>query len=202
VTEQRASGAVPGLRYVPGYLEPDVHDRLLDEIDLQSWHAVVDQRRIQFYGYWYNHAKGGLYRIGALPVWASELVLRLKHDDLMPYLADQLIVSEYTPGQGIPPHVDAPVFADVIVGISLGSTCIMEFTRAGHRSEQVLLEPRSALVLSGEVRDTWQHSIPARETDPWMERTLRRSRRVSLTFRRMLQLSGDGEVARQIHEQM
>jgi hypothetical protein len=54
VTEQLASGSVPGLRYVPGYLEPDVHDRLLDEIDLQSWHAVGDQRRIQFYGYWYS----------------------------------------------------------------------------------------------------------------------------------------------------
>ena len=101
---------------------------LLAEIDSQPWHDIGGQRRIQFYGYWSNHAKGGLYRVGDLPGWANEVAARLEHDRLMPYLADQLIVTEYQPGQGIRPHVDAPIFADVIVGITLGSACIMELT--------------------------------------------------------------------------
>jgi alkylated DNA repair dioxygenase AlkB len=138
--------AVLGLRYVPEYLKWDTHDRLLAEVQAQPWHAIGDQRRIQFYGYWYDHAEGGMYRIGALPSWARELARCVVKDDLMPYVADQLIVSEYMPGQGIRPHVDAPVFADVIVVVSLGSQCIMEFTGAGTRKEEVLLEPRSALV--------------------------------------------------------
>ena len=105
----------------------------------------------------------------------------------MPCVADQLIVTEYQPGEGIRPHVDAPVFADVIVGVTLGSTCVMEFARAGHPTERVLLEPRSAVVLAGEVRQEWQHAIPARTGDEWEGLTLPRARRVSLTFRKMLE---------------
>ena len=176
--------AVPGLRYVPAYLESKTQENLLAEIDAQSWQDVGGQRRIQFYGYWANYAKGGLYRVGDLPSWAGEIAAALERDDLMPYLADQLIVTEYRPGQGIRPHVDAPVFADVIVGITLGSTCIMELTHQD-RTEQLLLEPGSAVVFAGDARDTWQHAIPAREADRWMNRTLPRSRRVSLTFRKM-----------------
>jgi alkylated DNA repair dioxygenase AlkB len=191
---------VSGLRYVPDYLESDTHDRLLAEVDAQPWHAVGDARRIQFYGHWYNHARGGVYRVGEVPSWASELASRLVQDGLMPYLADQLIASEYQPGQGIQPHVDAPVFADVIAGISLGSTCVMEFTHAGQRNEQILLEPGSALVLSDQARDRWQHSIPARADDFWMDRTFQRSRRVSLTFRKMLQPPENGAGAGRLHE--
>ncbi|HWN85441.1 MAG TPA: alpha-ketoglutarate-dependent dioxygenase AlkB, partial [Vicinamibacterales bacterium] len=91
------------------------------------------------------------------------------------------------PGEGIRPHVDAPVFADVIVGVTLGSTCVMEFARAGHPTQRVLLEPRSAVVLAGEVRQEWQHAIPARTGDEWEGLTLPRARRVSLTFRKMLE---------------
>ena len=178
---------VPGLRYVPGYLEEDTQNRLLAEVDAMPWHPISDQRRIQYYGYWSELARGGVYFIGELPRWANELSSRLLEDGLMPYPADQLIVSEYAPGQGIRPHVDAPVFAEVIVGISLGSTCIMEFTSAGERDEQLLLEPGSAIVLSGSARSAWQHAIPARREDVWQGRTLTRSRRISLTFRKMLE---------------
>jgi alkylated DNA repair dioxygenase AlkB len=181
-----ASPLVPGLRYLPGYLDSDTHDRLLAEVDSQPWQAVNGERRIQFYGHWYSHAKGGLYRVGDLPRWALDVATRLTQDGLMPWLADQLIATDYEPGQGIFAHVDAPVFEDVIVSISLGSTCIMEFSDGQPGSErEVLLEPRSALVVSGEARHAWRHSIPMRHSDTWMNRVLPRTRRVSLTFRRM-----------------
>ena len=176
---------VPGLRYVPEYIDGNTQQRLLVEVDAMPWHPISDQRRIQYYGYWFEIARGGVYFVGELPRWARELSSRLLSDGLTPHPADQLIVSEYAPGQGIRPHVDAPVFAEVIVGISLGSTCIMEFTNAREPVEQLLLEPGSALVLSGPARDTWQHSIPAQDEDVWEGRTLSRSRRVSLTFRKM-----------------
>ena len=117
----------------------------------------------------------------------------------MPYVADQLIVTEYQPGEGIRPHVDAPVFADVIVGVTLGSTCVMEFARAGHPTRALLLEPRSAVVLSGDARQDWQHAIPARAEDEWQGRTLPRARRVSLTFRKMLD-SGEEASMRPGHQ--
>src|SRR5688572_26630880 len=117
---------IPGLQYVRDYLDAADHDALLGTVSALDWQAAGG-RRIQFYGHWYHHAKGGLYRVGDLPPWAAALAGRLCDDGLMPHLADQLIVTEYQPGEGIPPHVDAPAFADVIVGVTLGSACVMEF---------------------------------------------------------------------------
>ena len=176
---------IPGLRYAPGYLDVSEHDRVLGTVSGSGWQDAGG-RRIQFYGHWYHHAKG-VYPVGDLPDWALALASRLHQDGLMPCVADQLIVTEYQPGEGIRPHVDAPVFADVIVGVTLGSTCVMEFARVGNPTERVLLEPRSAVVLAGEVRQEWQHAIPARTGDEWEGLTLPRARRVSLTFRRMLE---------------
>jgi hypothetical protein len=39
------------------------------------------------------------------------------------------------------------------------------------------------VLLSGESRYQWQHSIPPRKSDKWNGRTMHRKRRVSLTFR-------------------
>ena len=181
---------VAGLHYVPDYLDRAQHDDLLDTVSALDWQDAGD-RRIQFYGHWYAHARGGVYRVGPLPPWAAALAVRLCDDRLMPYLADQVIVTEYQPGDGIRPHIDAPIFADVIVSVALGSTCVMEFSRQGHATEGVLLEPCSAVVLAGDARHHWQHAIQPRTADDWQGHRLRRSRRVSLTFRKMLQEAGE-----------
>ena len=177
---------IAGLQYVPGYLASGEHDALLATVSALDWREAGG-RRIQFYGYWHQVGRGGVYRVGDLPEWALRLARRLRDDGLMPYVADQLIVSEYQAGEGIRPHIDAPIFAEIIVGVALGSACVMEFLRPGHDTEAVLLEPRSAVVLSRDARHEWRHSIPAREADDWRGQRLRRSRRVSLTFRKMLQ---------------
>jgi alkylated DNA repair dioxygenase AlkB len=175
---------IDGLRYVPGYLDRGTHDALLAAADAGPWRHV-DLRRMQIYGYSYDLRKGGAYRVEDLPSWARDLAARLVCDGLMADLADQLIVNEYAAGQGIRPHVDAPLFTDTIVSISLGSTCVMEFTtEAGAREEQ-FLEPMSALVIAAEARHAWKHAIPAREQDIWSGRVWPRARRVSLTFRKM-----------------
>ena len=96
------------------------------------------------------------------------------------------IVNDYASGQGIPPHVDAPLFSDTILSVSLGSSCVMEFTNeAGGREEQ-FLEPMSALVMGGEARHEWKHAIVSRPVDLWQGREWPRGRRVSLTFRQVL----------------
>jgi len=181
---------ITGLRYVPAYLHSAEHDTLLATVAGLEWHDVSG-RRIQFYGHWFDVAKGGVYRVGDLPGWAALLAARFRDDGLMPYVADQLIVTAYEPGEGIRPHVDAPIFADVIVGIALGSSCVMEFQRAGHDTQALFLEPRSAVVFSGDARHHWTHAIPARMDDEWQGQHVRRSRRVSLTFRKMMQTGGE-----------
>ncbi len=67
----------------------------------------------------------------------------------------------------------------------------MLFTEsATGRVEEMFLAPRSALVIAGEARDKWKHSIPPRPQDTWMDQVISRGTRVSLTFRKMLRTSG------------
>jgi alkylated DNA repair dioxygenase AlkB len=174
---------IPGLRYIPGYLEAAEHDAVLAAVDAGPWRDFGG-RRAQIYGYSYHYTKG-VHRVEDLPPHAQALAARLERDGLMPDFADQLIVNEYAVGWGIPAHVDAPLFTDTIVSISLGSTCVMEFTQDSGAREEHLLEPMSALVIAGEARREWKHAIPARLLDTWQGREVPRSRRISLTFRKM-----------------
>jgi hypothetical protein len=58
--------AIPGLRYVPDYLDQDDHDRLLAAADAEAW-RYLGERRVQAHGYSYDITKGGVYRLGELP---------------------------------------------------------------------------------------------------------------------------------------
>lgn len=177
---------VPGLRVIPEYLDAATHDELLAAADAQPW-TSLGGRRVQIYGYSYDQRRGGAYRLGDLPAWAMGAAERVQRDGLSPDMPDQLIVNAYEPNQGIPRHRDAPLFTDTIVGLNLGSSCVMELTTdEPGLVRPVLLEPRSALVLSGPARHEWYHAIPARDVDRWLGRELRRARRVSMTFRKML----------------
>lgn len=184
--------SILGLQYVPEYLDGQTHDRLLAAVDLQPWLMSVDHR-VQIYGYNYSHGKRAVFRIGDLPVWASDLSARLRGDGLLPKMPDQMVVNDYQPGSGIFAHVDQPVLGDVIASVSLGSTCVMRFSSGTFgRVEELLLEPRSVLILSGEARWAWKHEIPARPVDLWQNEERPRSRRVSLTFRIMPAASESG----------
>jgi alkylated DNA repair dioxygenase AlkB len=177
---------IPGLRYVPDFIDKTEEQRLLDAIDAEPWLHDL-QRRVQHYGYKYDYRVRRIDRsmfLGPLPAWSSELQTRLR-PTLMP---DQLIVNEYEPGQGITKHVDCSrCFDDVICSVSLGSSCIMHidpFDKA--RRVEVPLAPRSLIVLSLEARYWWRHAIPARKSDVIGGQRTPRSRRVSLTFRKVL----------------
>jgi alkylated DNA repair dioxygenase AlkB len=100
---------------------------------------------------------------------------------------NQLIVNEYVPGQGIAPHVDSPAFGNEILSISLGSPCVMSFSGCvGAETCEILLEPGDLLRLRDEARYEWRHQIKPRKSDRWQGRTIKRARRLSLTFRKVL----------------
>jgi len=182
---------IAGLRYVTDFIDTTTHDELLAIVSRQPWQDVSGQRRMQFYGYKYDYLSRSIKRSGQLPAWARRLATRIHEDGLMPRTPPQLAVNEYEPGQGIFTHVDAEIFDDVVV-ISLGSPCVMDFMDSqSDDSAQLLLEPRSALVLADEARYRWKHGIAARSADEWEGRTIQRGRRVSLTFRNVLSAPAD-----------
>ncbi len=182
--------AVPGLKYVAGYVpEPD-EAALLAVVDAQPWLSDL-KRRVQHYGYRYDYkarkVDPSMY-LGPLPAWVQPLAARLVADGHMAAAPDQLIVNEYEPGQGITAHIDCvPCFGPVVCSLTLGSQCMMELSavdRSG--TESLTLERGSLLVLAGEARYKWRHAIPGRKTDKLGTRVVPRSRRVSLTFRTVI----------------
>jgi hypothetical protein len=73
--------------------------------------------------------------------------------------ARQVILNRYNPGQGITPHVDLlQRYGDGIIGLSLGSGCVMEFGKVNDDENAeaprvgVWLEENSIIVLEGEAR--------------------------------------------------
>ncbi|MGD1886053.1 MAG: alpha-ketoglutarate-dependent dioxygenase AlkB [Cohaesibacteraceae bacterium] len=180
-------GLPPGARYVAGFVDLPMQDALIAAVDEQPWIEDL-KRRVQHYGYRYDYRARNLTaaaHLGPLPQWASDLAGRLVGNGWFEEPPDQLIVNEYLPGQGISAHVDCvPCFGNVIASISLLSTCEMVFKERGtDQRRAAVLEPRSAIFISGPARDEWTHEIPARKSDPINGQRVPRWRRVSLTFR-------------------
>lgn len=120
-----------------------------------------------------------------------------------PPRARQAIINLYWPGEGISPHVDLlDRYGDGIIGVSLGSGCTMQFSKA---SPGLDAEPRasnacalylpkgSVLVLTEDARYHWTHGIEKRFDDLVEEfpgsahsAVLERDVRLSITFRWLL----------------
>lgn len=166
-----------GLYMVNNFISSAEEKILLDFLDSQKWNNTL-KRRTQHYGYEYDYTKVTLNAAERIPDFLSPLLKRVSS-----YIeADQIIVNEYLPGQGISKHIDNKIlFGDVVLSLSMGSNCVMVLER-GTTKFNYLLQRRSLLILSDESRNEWFHSIPARKKDDGVLR----DRRVSLTFRTVL----------------
>ena len=144
---------------------------LLEEIDKRPWLSDL-KRRVQHYGYKYDYkVRGKLEYLGEVPEFLKQINPGFKFN--------QVIVNEYLPGQGISPHIDLPsVFRENIASLSLGSSCIMEFTK-DTTSIPLILPTRSLLILRDEARYNWKHGIPDRKSNI-------KERRASVTFRQTI----------------
>nr|XP_033810084.1 alpha-ketoglutarate-dependent dioxygenase alkB homolog 6-like [Geotrypetes seraphini] len=130
-------------------------------------------------------------------------------------IANHVLVNEYRPGEGIMPHEDGPMYFPTVTTISLGSHTLLDFYHPVGREQQradeqvttcqteqdrhflsLLEEPRSLLVLSGDMYSCYLHGIRPAASDFITENvaniascdsrygdTLTRETRVSLTIR-------------------
>lgn len=180
---------ISGLSYITKYIDESAEAVLIDTIDAQPWITEL-KRRVQHYGWRYDYKARNVTnasRLGAFPDWLQCYATALQQAGLFAETPDQVIINEYQPGQGISAHIDCiPCFAETIASLSLGSSCVMDFThsKTGKKSS-LLLEPRSLLVLSGDTRYVWQHAIAQRKIDKHNGQIIQRTRRISLTFRKV-----------------
>ncbi len=181
---------IPGLLYVPNFITRPEEKGFIKAINTEPWLSDI-KRRVQHYGYKYDYKARSIdysMFLGALPTWAQPIARRLHVEKFIDQQPDQLIINEYLPGQGIANHVDCePCFGDTVISVSLGSLCIMDFIHLRTKEKiEVMLEPSSLVVISGDARYNWTHGIAQRKTDIFRNRRYERKLRISMTFRKVI----------------
>ncbi len=95
-----------GLLYVPNFLTLIEEHKLLQETNCRTWDTSM-KRRVQHYGYKYNYVSRSLGpKIEPIPECYNFIIDRLMENNLIHERPNQLIINEYTTGQGISPHTD------------------------------------------------------------------------------------------------
>jgi alkylated DNA repair dioxygenase AlkB len=145
--------------------------------------GVVAKRRVAFFGESYDRGTPA-------PIPPFLFPLRMQLAEWAKVEAENFamaLINEYRPGSPIGWHRDAPQYA-IVAGVSLGSACRMKFRpyrplsgTAGVREKrtathEIVLERRSAYLMTGESRQAYEHHIPP-VTEP----------RYSVTFRTLRQ---------------
>lgn len=187
---------IPGLILLEDFITEEEEKQIFEVIDKREWHKLAT-RRVQHDGYEFVYGENNVNpnnKLGPLPDWVQAPLKRL--EALTDKVngegkgLDQLTINDYQPGDGIPPHVDAVgPFEEAFAAISLSSGTVMNFRHPDGRQQNVFYPPRSAIIFTGEGRLEWQHSIACRKLDRVNGKLTFRSRRVSLTFRKVRELA-------------
>jgi alkylated DNA repair dioxygenase AlkB len=175
-----------GLHYEDDFVTPDEEGQLVDLFEKVDFREITmrgqtARRTVRHFGLTYDYDTAATVPGDPLPdemAWLRErcaALIEREPEDLV-----QILISRYPAGAGIGWHRDAPQFGSKIAGVSLLAPTRMRFQRTvqGERSVGELdLAPRSAYVLSGKARWSWQHSIPATKALRYSVtfRTLKRS---------------------------
>jgi alkylated DNA repair dioxygenase AlkB len=176
---------IAGLDYRGDFITAAEEAELLERLgslDLAPFrfHGWLGNRKTQSFGWRYDFDDASFRPADPLPGWL--LPLRERAAAFAGVAPDEFVhvlLARYDPGAGIGWHRDRPVF-DKVVGVSLGSPAKLRFRRrtpSGFQRASLEVEPRSAYLLTGEVRHDWEHSIaPGQEL------------RFSITFRTLSDL--------------
>ena len=158
---------IAGLSYCEDVIGSAEEQSLIDRLaaaDLSPFrfHGWLGNRKTQSFGWRYDFDDASFSPAKPIPEWLTpvrETAARfagVASDDLV-----HVLLARYDPGAGIGWHRDRDVF-DKVVGISLGTSATLRFRRrkpGGFDRASLDVAPRSAYLLSGEVRWDWEHRI-------------------------------------------
>ena len=171
--------AVPdGFEYRDDFITSPEERALLDAIRRLQFSAVimrgaVARRRTVHFGWTYGYYSRRTEPGPPLPEFLSPIRSRLGEwagIDAPQFV--EALLTEYPAHATIGWHRDAPMFGDVVAGLSLLSPCRMKFrpyvSPGSIRREdpprrtthEIDLAPRSAYLMAGPARQDFEHSIP------------------------------------------
>jgi alkylated DNA repair dioxygenase AlkB len=168
-----------GLLYRAAFVTEDEERALVDIIQQLDFSAVemrgvVARRRTVHYGWTYGYYSRRSEPGPPLPDFLLPLRTRAAEwASVDPATFVEALITEYPAGATIGWHRDAPMFGDVIAGVSLLAGARMKFrpyvspqdVRSGapprRTTHELALTPRSAYLITGIARRDFEHSIPA-----------------------------------------
>ncbi|RWE57171.1 alpha-ketoglutarate-dependent dioxygenase AlkB [Mesorhizobium sp.] len=165
----RAPNDLPeGFHYQPELITAEEEAVLVRQLESLAFHPFdfhghLANRRVAGFGLRYDFDQRKV--VEAPPIPAFLMPLRDKVAAFARLPADafgQVLINEYRPGAGIGWHRDKPQF-DAVAGVSLLAPCSFRLRRkngAGWDRQTIIIEPRSAYLMTGPARTEWQHSIP------------------------------------------
>jgi len=171
---------IEGLRYREDVISAGDERTLLArlgslELAPFRFHGWLGNRRTQSFGWRYDFEDASFTPAESIPDWLQPLREKAAaFADIRPDEFVHVLLARYDPGAGIGWHRDRDVF-EKVVGVSLGSPATLRFRRrkpGGFDRANLEVAPRSAYLLTGEVRWDWEHRIVPGE-----------SLRFSVTFR-------------------
>lgn len=165
---------IPGLRLIPDFLNEEQRQflhRWLAVLPEEAWgeirfRGVIAKRKMICYGWDYVTTSRSLKPAPAMPPPLQRLrdaagsALGIDTSQM-----EQLILARYPPTAGIGPHIDAPVFGDKVMGVSLGGVGRLRFSRKDHPSHTAVLPSGTLYLMAGECRSSWLHRLqPVKQT--------------------------------------
>ena len=158
---------IAGLKYEEQLISRVEEQQLIEhlaalELAPFRFHGFTGNRKTQSFGWRYDFDDASFTRTCPIPDWLQQLREKAaEFGGMEPHDFVHVLLARYDPGAGIGWHRDRDVFENV-VGISLGTPATLRFrqrTPSGFRRASLEVDPRSAYLLSGESRWTWEHSI-------------------------------------------
>ncbi|KAK8846818.1 hypothetical protein IAR55_005906 [Kwoniella newhampshirensis] len=207
----RVQNVPPAAYYVPDFITEEEEAYLLRKVEESpqpKWKRVGSGRRLQYWGG--TMSKNGVLLPEPLPDFLTafpDIIQRIESflgaassgksegkGKERALDANQVLVNEYEPGQGISPHEDGPAFRPLVATLSLGSHTVLDIHHylsttapsppmvtsmpspsddpanegrpiAAIPLAHLLLLPRSLLILSSSLYTSHLHAIAPRTKD-------------------------------------
>lgn len=168
-------GAVPpGLKLAREIMTPAEEQGLIALIEASglSYYAMDpdNPRSSKSYGWKYDFRNDSFVPCEPIPEGFRPICEKAaRFANVEPEDFAECLLNRYEPGAIIQPHSDKPVW-EHIIGISLGSAETMTFSKPSDAAQadiDIVLEPRSMFLLSGEARHVYHHSLPPVKSMRW-----------------------------------
>lgn len=186
VPKSHISGTIPqGLTLIPDFLTAK------ERKDIEEWTRVRAAAVLPNKGSGMHYEWFGAPDFKAeFPEWSQEIVARLQERKIFKNAPpNSILLTQYRPGVGNNTHIDEDRYGEIIAGLSLGATCVMNMQRFREKA-QLLLESGSMYVFQNEARRDWTHEIPRATSGKFQDKDWQRTDdRFSYTFRKIDDLS-------------